>query len=396
MKGIPGGKLKRSASVADQYRAVEALGQLRKWPESLPILREIIEEDDREIQAYTWLRGCSRKTGVSAVEEAERFISAKIEVVERRANANMACRNYNAAIYDYTVASYLLPRTRHLPLTSLKIVACWLANQQKGSVREKECDSLGDCAYEKSPETLTEKVCQAIASFSSGVLLVHSMLSSGSTHVADLLRATMDDALIVMTPHAIGPLYVAKPFLSGQSLLASFVREHFFDKLRIITMVRAPLDFLFSAYFFKRSPNTKDAAATNHFISDFINIFIPSYLGRGCWFDENMRSLFGIDVFADPYIESPGGRAYRNRKLLVLRIEDMNRLGAEVCLPPFIGVSTLNEVTNRRANTNNPDYLRLKNTIKVPGEIAKEICGMAYFREFYSPDEIDMHIQKWT
>ena len=192
-----------------------------------------------------------------------------------------------------------------------------------------------------------------------------------------------------------------------QYLRALYDRED--ARWRVITLVRDPVSRAMSAAFARawtqekdRLLQANDQSEREQIISTMIDsveefIFdVPSQ-----WFDTELKSVFGIDVFSSPFEHEDAVNGYKiynspHVDLLVLRLENLDR-----CYPQaFQEFMGLNDFTLVRANEGvNKDYQEsyrsLVGEMKFPPAFLDKMYSMKYVRHFYKPEEIDAARARW-
>jgi hypothetical protein len=124
------------------------------------------------------------------------------------------------------------------------------------------------------------------------------------------------------------------------------------------------------------------------------------------WFDWELKRLFDIDVYASPFRHEQGYMIFENLKarVLLIRAEDLNH-SLNPGLSEFLGVNDSFEM--KQANLGSKkDYLEeqafydaykyIKSNFKVSRDICEKIYSTKYARHFYSEQEREQFIQKWS
>jgi hypothetical protein len=121
------------------------------------------------------------------------------------------------------------------------------------------------------------------------------------------------------------------------------------------------------------------------------------------WFDYEIRQVFGIDVYAEPFDHTNGYLRVRqsNVDLLVLRLEDLNRNG-EQALSEFVG----QRVSMVRASSRSPEklqeaytedvYRQIVRRVVVSPQVCARVYDSRYARHFYTRDELLANTAKWS
>src|SRR5687767_4048121 len=98
---------------------------------------------------------------------------------------------------------------------------------------------------------------------------------------------------------------------------------------RTISTVFEMLDVIFPGWKAKYQAGELDL----HEMQDIIVERYVSGPGRGDWYDTQMKAVFDIDVYAKPFPHQQGYEIYHgknNSRLLLLRLEDLDRVGQRV------------------------------------------------------------------
>src|SRR5581483_2063064 len=173
----------------------------------------------------------------------------------------------------------------------------------------------------------------------------------------------------------------------------------------IVTMVRAPIPRALSAFFENVDSYVADfwarwKAQTLTF-EELNNVFFHRYRDDSLihWFDDQVRDVFGIDVFASPFPSEQGYAIYQGNKarLLLLRLEDMERRGAKAFCE-FFGLNhfqpMMKNVGERKAY--GELYRQFLDQLRLPPEYIQEIHSSRYARHFYTPQELDASVARWV
>lgn len=118
------------------------------------------------------------------------------------------------------------------------------------------------------------------------------------------------------------------------------------------------------------------------------------------WFDEEIRSVFGVDLFDAPFDHDRGYtiRKSNSARILFLRLEDLNRT-FQPALQEFLPGSP--DVDMIRSNVrSNPEktadpYQIVKRNITVPRETAERIYRSRFVQHLYTNAMIDRFLDCW-
>lgn len=252
-------------------------------------------------------------------------------------------------------------------------------------------------------------------------VLIYTSPKTGSSTVASYLKRTMTR----------GPVYKVH-FLSGRNLEVSasnyrrennaeppiIVLSRFLSRVvnanpdinwRIITLTREPFSRAVSALFQvieRRHPEMIDRnggvlidKAVEHLQGQ-----LTSFEGESTrifrWFDEELKTVFGIDVYQQPFNHEEGFTVLTrgNVKILIIRLEDLDRSLAK-------GVSRLTGVDMParipRLNTGKGKHLseayeRCRRRLSLPREVCRDICNSRYVRHFYNEEEREQLIARYS
>jgi len=115
------------------------------------------------------------------------------------------------------------------------------------------------------------------------------------------------------------------------------------------------------------------------------------------WFDNELKKLFGIDVYAHPFDSERGYSIIRhgNIEVLVIKLEKLNSL--ESVISEFIGVPRFKLVNNNEADNKQYKYLykQVKEVINIPRGLFDYYYKDPRMAHFYSDDEIEEFLGRW-
>ena len=176
-------------------------------------------------------------------------------------------------------------------------------------------------------------------------------------------------------------------------------------RYHLVSLVRAPVPRNLSTYFHNVDsyfPNfVERIQARTLRVSElgdyFVNVFRETTPER--WFDEQVREVFGIDVYATPFSRERGYQIYENDKarLLVLRLEDLNRVVAAAMreflnIPDFVLVPA-NAGENKTYGGLYKEFLA---QLRLPREYIKATDATRYARHFYNESELAASVARWV
>jgi hypothetical protein len=163
---------------------------------------------------------------------------------------------------------------------------------------------------------------------------------------------------------------------------------------RTISTVFEMLDVIFPGWKAKYQAGEWD-------LYEMQNIIVERYVigpGRGDWYDTQMKAVFDIDVYAQPFPHQQGYKIYHgknNSRLLLLRLEDLNRVGQRV-LSDFLNIKQFHLVqANVGEQKGYSDLYREFKKLPLPASFLEKMYASRYARQFYTDEEIDGFYQKW-
>ncbi len=252
-------------------------------------------------------------------------------------------------------------------------------------------------------------------------VLVHQMARVGSVTVIRALRARFPDANLFHT-HYLHPATIAeyrsrfrrlrdvtgRPGLHREFMAAELL--HRSSALprpwRVVSLVRDPMARIVSA-FFKHFDLNHPELGTDFLQTRNVQSLIELFLGPEdpeCdfalrWFDHEVRDVLDIDVFATPFPRPKGFQTYSSRAadLLLLRLEDLNRVGADALGAFFETEPIALEHQNRSRDAGyGATFAAFKAALRVPPAYLDAVYSSALATHFYTEDEIDALRERWS
>lgn len=261
------------------------------------------------------------------------------------------------------------------------------------------------------------------------LLLVHTMGKVGSTSVAASLRAKgITRTMTMYQPHFLsdeGIAFAEQLAISRagrwQNLSrkgrAGYLRNRLLNKelkrlranggrVKAITIIRDPLATNLSGLFHNYRwwpvelkaqcdpPTAECLAAVERYFLDQYTHDVPD-----TWFDMEVRAVYGIDVFAEPFDPARGYAIYRNEfaDVLLLKLEMINRCIAEA-MREFLGLE--NFVLQESNVADDKEYADLyaafRREIALPSSYLDRMYESRLARRFYSDEEIAAFRRKWS
>lgn len=178
-------------------------------------------------------------------------------------------------------------------------------------------------------------------------------------------------------------------------------------KWKIITLVRDPIARNISAFFqtleveFGLNYGELLVAPAPAVIEKLTNLFLRKVLFHDyplTWFDNELKSMLGLDVYAVPFTTKKGYKIYKGEHVdtLVIRLEDLNKC-ASIAFYEFLNID--NFILENANISNDKPYRTLckdfKENIVLPHEYVRQMYSSKYMRHFYTSEEIRAFETEW-
>jgi hypothetical protein len=190
------------------------------------------------------------------------------------------------------------------------------------------------------------------------------------------------------------------------------------EKWKLVTLTREPISRNISEFFETLEAQPLDEAGQRYYVKsdpdfydfeivvdlDDLSGLVQVYLDRLDhdtplrFFDEQLRSVFGIDVFASEFPASKGYKIYEadQADVLLIRVENLNGCAAEA-FKEFLGIQDL-VLINENIGSQKPYaalYRKFKESITLPESYVDRMYNSKYMQHFYSKEEIARFRTKW-
>ncbi|HRN67051.1 MAG TPA: putative capsular polysaccharide synthesis family protein [Promineifilum sp.] len=275
---------------------------------------------------------------------------------------------------------------------------------------------------------LRQRAARQIAS-GKPLLLVHTMGKVGSTSVAASLKSRgIKRKMTMYQPHFLseeGIDFAEKLAISRagswQNLTrkgrAGYLRNRLLNeelrrlrkaggRVKVITMVRDPLATNLSGLFHNYrwwpaelksqcNPPTSECLATleRYFLENYTHD-VPD-----TWFDMEVKALYGVDVFAEPFDPARGYAIYRNEfaDVLLIKLEQLNQCAADA-IHEFLGIENfqLEESNTAEDKEYAAIYQAFRKQVTLPESYLDRMYTSRMAGRFYSPEEIAGFRRKWS
>jgi len=115
------------------------------------------------------------------------------------------------------------------------------------------------------------------------------------------------------------------------------------------------------------------------------------------WFDANIKDLFGIDVYAEPFSSAGCGEYANGRVKLLLLKSALAEERKAAAIGAFAGIP---DFKLRRYNETDGKvyaaaYARFKREVKLPRDYVDGRCESRFARHFFSADELKQTRRRW-
>ena len=178
--------------------------------------------------------------------------------------------------------------------------------------------------------------------------------------------------------------------------------------IKVITLVRDPIAVKISSLFENPkaarenilTPNGEiDASKADAFLErELANPGNFGYINK--WFDEELKNMFAIDVFEEPFPVELGHTVYKkgNTEVLLIRLEDLTEKGP-TAIADFLKLDSPVKLIHGRARKNlaNADvYDQVLSNLHLSSETCETIYASRLARHFYSPAMLAGFTKRWT
>lgn len=221
------------------------------------------------------------------------------------------------------------------------------------------------------------------------------------------MASYLDQMILVYQPKKVGSLTIWRslknygiPSLHVHELRDLYYAKQVMEKNngKIIAAVRNPLEWRISLFWHV----LEEAVSLSSEYIDFFELQ-DKYFGETFarkefeWFEEEMKEVMGIDVFAYPFDKEHGYTIIKkgNIELLLLVSEKINEL--QNVIGEFVGVSDF-----RLENTNVAGrkkyrfaYTEYKKKFKLSEDILESICNDECVKHFYTEEAIFSFKERW-
>lgn len=207
--------------------------------------------------------------------------------------------------------------------------------------------------------------------------------------------------------------YRSKGLVFAQNVqMSRFIREELckkelslFNRYKIISLIRDPVAITVSSFFQNIDSFIPDFNTKYHRgmvdVPYLLKTFFEKKLGDVIlnWFDDEMKSVFGIDVFKTDFPKDKGYTIIygENSDLLLIRLENLNAC-ARKAFEEFLGVEkfVLKNANCAKDKEYYSVYQKFIKNIKLPDSYLKKFYCSRIAQHFYTKEEIERFVYYWT
>jgi hypothetical protein len=191
-----------------------------------------------------------------------------------------------------------------------------------------------------------------------------------------------------------------------------FVIKHFLQKrtkqMKIISLVREPVARNLSSFFHnidKFIPNCAALYETGQIdLTEITRVFLQRFHEHAfplTWFDDEMKKVFGIDVFTAEGHISVDRRIFTYKQggvdLLIMKTENLDDV-APKALQEFLQIKDFRlKLSNlSKEKDYNRAYSAFTRFVKLPKAYVETAYASKYVKYFYTPEEIERFRARWS
>jgi hypothetical protein len=251
----------------------------------------------------------------------------------------------------------------------------------------------------------------------SGPVLIYQMGKVGSKTVLASLRAHLpfaeihhahllnhlDELELALASEMSNPRSSISEVRKGRRLREQLLQRS--KPWNVITLVRDPVARNISAFFHNLTemfpPGTSQEEIAAMGVGELCETFLNSYSHEApiSWFQNQLEPLTGIDVSCTPFDHDEKCMVVEGDRcrLLVLRMEDLNEVGAGRTAQ-FLGLENFrftnaNEASNKIYGEIYKNFVR---NAQITDDYLDRMYGSWFARHFYRPEEIAAFRSRWT
>ncbi|MCA9367935.1 sulfotransferase domain-containing protein [Candidatus Kaiserbacteria bacterium] len=197
--------------------------------------------------------------------------------------------------------------------------------------------------------------------------------------------------------------YKVESFSKERLASVKFCKRFVIDagrEAKIVALVRDPIAILISLYFSKLKhlpPVENDSleALEQHFITHMLDHdkYHDQYLR---WFLNEFEPNLGFSVYDYPFDAEAKYAVIKHQRFptLIMRSVALDDDTKSTLVSDFLGTPVKIKKSNMK--TKDPQYVRFKESVKLPKDIVEDIYNLPYTQHFFTPQERTEMIARWT
>jgi hypothetical protein len=210
--------------------------------------------------------------------------------------------------------------------------------------------------------------------------------------------------------------YVNNPYFVGrgqryavrnQFLLKTICKARGMEPWRIVTGVRDPIERNVSMFFTMiraHFPETRcyermRGSDYEGLVQELMKLFLEKFNHDTplTWFDDELKEVFGVDVYAEPFDMQKGYQIYANgnTRVLLIRTENLSKCAVEA-FELFFGAGGFKLAPAPHSWRNQPAYERFLEELILPDSYIDRMYGSKFARHFYTEEQLAGFRKKWT
>ena len=382
----------------------DKLVQENRLPEARKIFTYIISKDANDVDALLRLSSINGILGF--IDEAENCCRRVITINPDSCDAHVNLGNvlvqkgkYEEAIHHYKSALHIMP---DYPLVLRNIAHAYLKQGKEGEAK-----------------TYIERNEEIKKDLHGSVIIVCTPGKVGSMTVAHSIHNFLNSAAPIVPVYHVHHLNrfeekeahvranIPNPILSLEKLAEDKEIRDRIDKnphlrVNLITLTRDPVARGVSRIFQMLDdffPDWKAAYKQGQLdLKKVQSEMVKLNPDPSGWFDAQIKSVFEIDVFNEPFSHDSGYQIYsgkNNSKLLLIRLEDLSRIG-EQAIYEFLKIKGF-----RFYSSNTSEYKEYSSLYKefkkipLPKNFLENMYSSRYAKKFYTEQEISNFYKRW-
>lgn len=169
----------------------------------------------------------------------------------------------------------------------------------------------------------------------------------------------------------------------------------------VVCPVREPLSRNISAFFENFKRDTEYEITDHQWTTDeILNLFLKQYPHNNCldWFDNHMKTVFGVDVFSEPFPAKQKWKVYKGASVQVLVYRtDLDHSEQLAVVSRFIGRDIPEWIYRNTSKSKDyaDVYKQFCDSARLPDLYISRMCKSQFCRHFWTPEEIEAIGRRW-